>query len=145
MGLPTRKRPKLGDVIEIATPQGFAYAQYTHRYDKPPRWVSLLRILPGLFESRPTDLSTLVQQRERFFVFFPLVPRSGVALLRSWPMRRSPRRQGLSRSCELLDQQTGRGGYTAGGRGMVSTSGKLMSSRRSYESSRSKRLSMIPC
>jgi hypothetical protein len=64
-----RKVPRLGDVIEIPTPGGLAYLQYTHDHQ---RYGALVRILPGLFETRPGEISTLVQQRERFVVFFPL-------------------------------------------------------------------------
>jgi len=67
-----QKRPKIGDVIEIATPKGLAYAQYTHKHVKPPRWGYLIRVLPGLFHTRPTVFSELVRSEERFFVFFPL-------------------------------------------------------------------------
>ena len=64
-----RPRPKIGDVIEIATPQGFAYAQFTH--DHPMRG-EVLRILPGLYATRPADLAALVQQRERYVTFYGL-------------------------------------------------------------------------
>lgn len=67
-----RKRPKIGDIIEIKTPKGLAYAQYTHKHDKPPKYGALIRVLPGLYKTRPTDFSKLVQEMERFFVFFPL-------------------------------------------------------------------------
>jgi ribosomal protein L34E len=72
MGLVTRRRPRIGDVIEIETPKGLAYAQYTYKHDTPPRYGALLRVLPGLYEARPSDFSDLVQQDERFYVFFPL-------------------------------------------------------------------------
>jgi hypothetical protein len=68
-------RPKIGDVIEIPTSRGLAYAQYTHYV---PRWGALLRILPGIFDARPDDWETFVQQDERFYAFFPL----GAALSR---------------------------------------------------------------
>lgn len=64
-----RKRPRPGDVIEIHTPKGLAYAQYTH---KTQRYGALLRILPGLYAERPAEFSSLVEQAERFLVFFPL-------------------------------------------------------------------------
>ncbi len=64
-----RKRPRIGDVIEIATPKGFAYAQFTH--DHPIRG-EVLRILPGLYATRPADLAALVQQRERYVTFYGL-------------------------------------------------------------------------
>ena len=71
--------PQLGDVVEITTPQGFAYAQFTHDI---PLHEQLLRILPGLYASRPTDLAALVQQRERYVTFFWLRP----ALQKSRPV-----------------------------------------------------------
>lgn len=71
MPLTLRKRPRLGDVIEIGTPEGFAYAQYSH---KTPSYGPLIRVLPGLFASRPSAFGELVEQPERFLVFFPLGP-----------------------------------------------------------------------
>ncbi len=62
----------IGDVVEIPTKRGLAYAQYTHKHEKPPRFGALLRILPGFFESRPKDINRLVHQKELFLVFFPL-------------------------------------------------------------------------
>src|SRR5882724_12682696 len=67
-----RVRPQLGDVIEIETPKGLAYAQYTHEHRQPPRYGSLLRVLPGTYAERPPDFADLVAQEERFSVFFPL-------------------------------------------------------------------------
>jgi hypothetical protein len=63
------KRIKLGDVIEVQTKSGLAYAQYAL---KKEQWGALLRILPGLFEQRPPDLCELVKAKERFVTFFPL-------------------------------------------------------------------------
>lgn len=59
---------QVGDVIEIPTPKGRAYAQYTHRHE---RYGELIRVLPGLFDERP-DVSELVVQPERFVAFYPL-------------------------------------------------------------------------
>jgi len=67
-----RTRPRIGDIIEVATPRGFAYAQYTHEHRDPPRHGSLLRVLPGLFGEPATEFAELVEQEERFWVFFPL-------------------------------------------------------------------------
>ncbi len=72
MPLVNRKRPQIGDVIEIETPKGFAYFQYTYKYNEPPKYGALIRVLPNLYKSRPSDFSELVQHKERFFVFFPL-------------------------------------------------------------------------
>src|SRR5438067_152103 len=72
MAKTSRKRPRPGDVIEIRTPVGFGYAQFTHKHTAPPKFGALLRVLPGVFETPPEDFATLVQQRERFWVFFPV-------------------------------------------------------------------------
>jgi hypothetical protein len=52
------KPPRLGDVIEIPTDRGLAYAQYTH--EAKGFYESLIRVLLGLFASRPSDLRSLV-------------------------------------------------------------------------------------
>ena len=67
-----RKRPRIGDVIEIPTPKGFAYAQYTHKHDEPPRYGGLLRIFPGVHLSRPENFHSLVAQPPVFSTFFPI-------------------------------------------------------------------------
>lgn len=64
-----RKRPKIGDVLEIATPKGLAYFQYT---DKDETYGALIRVLPGLYRHRPPEFSILVKEPERFFIFFPV-------------------------------------------------------------------------
>lgn len=65
----SRIRPRPGDVIEVKTPKGLAYAQFTH---KDAVHGALLRVLPGLHATRPSDFTPLVMQRELFLVFFPL-------------------------------------------------------------------------
>src|SRR5438128_2293482 len=72
MPLVNRKRPQMGDVVEIETPKGLAYVQYTYNHKEPPVYGALIRVLPGLHDSRPSDFSRLVREKERFFVFFPL-------------------------------------------------------------------------
>jgi hypothetical protein len=69
-----RTRPKIGDIVELTTPAGFAYAQYTYKHMEPPRYGELIRVLPGLYEERPDDLASLARENERFFTFFPLGP-----------------------------------------------------------------------
>jgi hypothetical protein len=64
-----RVRPRLGDVIEISTPLGLAYAHYTHTHES---FGALLRVLPGLHKSRPPDFSAVVQAEPQFITFFPL-------------------------------------------------------------------------
>ncbi len=63
------KRVEVGDVIEIRTEKGLAYAQYVLRKEQ---WGALLRILPGFFSKRPTDLCELVKEEKRVVTFFPL-------------------------------------------------------------------------
>ena len=70
--LVSRVRPRIGDVIEIPTPRGLAYAHYTHKHDVPPRMGSLIRVLPGLFPERPPDFAGLVQEAPAFITFIPL-------------------------------------------------------------------------
>jgi hypothetical protein len=60
---------RLGDVIELQTANGFAYAQITHRVRS---WGTLIRVLQPLFRERPTDLKDLVKAPSRFVVFFPV-------------------------------------------------------------------------
>jgi hypothetical protein len=66
------RRVKIGDIIEIPTAKGLAYAQYTHKHQQSPHYGALIRVLDGLFESRPKDFADLVKKRHRFVVFFPL-------------------------------------------------------------------------
>lgn len=63
------KTPKIGDVIEIKTERGLAYAQYTHHHKK---YGSLIRVIKGFHEQRPSDLVELVNRESLFQVFFPL-------------------------------------------------------------------------
>lgn len=72
MPLVNRLRPMIGDVIEIPTPNGLAYAHFTHKHDVPPKWGALLRVLPGLFSERPSDFAELVERPPAFVTFFPL-------------------------------------------------------------------------
>lgn len=83
------KRAKIGDVIEIKTKKGLAYAQYTYKHDKPPRLGALIRVLPGFFKKRPSSFSELVKEKERFIAFFPLgayVHRKVVSIVGNEPL-----------------------------------------------------------
>jgi hypothetical protein len=66
------KRPRIGDIVELRTSQGLAYAQYTHKHTAPPVYGELIRVLPHIHPSRPCSFADLVSQKELFFVFFPL-------------------------------------------------------------------------
>jgi hypothetical protein len=62
----------IGDLIEINTNKGFAYALYTHRHDKPPRFGALLRVFDELHSSRPRDINDVASGLVRLTLFFPL-------------------------------------------------------------------------
>lgn len=64
-------RKKIGEVYEIQTVKGLAYFQYTHEHKKPPRWGSLIRILAGFYEKRPShdEICELVKKPHRFRTF----------------------------------------------------------------------------
>jgi len=64
----SKKKLRIGDVCEIRTPAGLAYVQYTHEH---PHMGQLVRVLPGLYKSRP-DLEHLTQTDELYFVFYPV-------------------------------------------------------------------------
>jgi len=66
-----RKRPNVGDIIEIETSQGLAYAHYT--FQEKGRHGPLLRVLPGTFDERPERFDELVRQDEQFYTFYPLL------------------------------------------------------------------------
>jgi hypothetical protein len=68
---PAKRAPKLkiGDIVEIPTALGMAYAQYSHRH---PRYGSLLRVIEGFFPERPQDLEKLAAAQTKFFAFLPL-------------------------------------------------------------------------
>jgi hypothetical protein len=68
----TRIIPKIGDIVEIKTPKGLAYVQYTAKHTAPPVFGELIRVLPGLYESPPVDLSALAKEKEKYFVFTPI-------------------------------------------------------------------------
>lgn len=60
---------QIGDIIEIKTGKGLAYAQYTHR-NKP--FGALIRVFEGLHALRPSDLEQLAASSVAFSTFFPL-------------------------------------------------------------------------
>ena len=60
------KRVKVGDLVEIPTSKGLAYAQYTHRSDK---YGPLLRVFSGLWGSRPDDVEQITDTTVLFSTF----------------------------------------------------------------------------
>ncbi len=63
------KRIKIGDIIEIDTSNGNAYAQFTHKH---PKYGSLIRVLPGVFETTLTSFESVINEEPQFITFFPL-------------------------------------------------------------------------
>lgn len=64
------KRVKVGDLIEIKTALGYAYAQYTHKHSV---YGALLRVFNTIYSRRPDSLKDVVEDRVRFSNFFPLM------------------------------------------------------------------------
>lgn len=60
---------KIGDIVEINTTKGLAYAQYTHRHKQ---YGALLRVFGSLFEARPSNFTDLISSNPAFMCFFPL-------------------------------------------------------------------------
>jgi len=60
---------RAGDVFEVKTKRGLAYAQYVMRNLEMG---ALIRVLPGLHKTRPVSLTEVVAQQEQFVTFFPL-------------------------------------------------------------------------
>lgn len=62
-------RPKVGDLVEIKTARGLAYAQVTHLHST---YGTLMRMLPSFHEGRPDDLAPIVDQKEMYVAFVAL-------------------------------------------------------------------------
>jgi hypothetical protein len=61
--------PKIGDILEIKTAKGLAYAQLIHKV--PPEG-SLIRVLIPLLASPAEHLDVLAAMGDRFLTFFPV-------------------------------------------------------------------------
>jgi hypothetical protein len=64
------KRVQIGDIIEIPTAKGLAYAQYTHQHRT---YGGLIRVFDPLFANQPNSFSDLINAPVRFSTFFPVV------------------------------------------------------------------------
>lgn len=63
------KKPIFGDIFELKTNKGFAYIQYVNKYNDPPNYGDLVRLLDGTFSERPTEFKTLAEKREAYYLF----------------------------------------------------------------------------
>lgn len=62
-------RIKIGDLVEISTREGFAYAQYINRHRS---YGALLRVFRELHQVRPPDLDRVLEGEVQFVCVFPL-------------------------------------------------------------------------
>ncbi|QKK15043.1 hypothetical protein [Rhizobium indicum] len=60
---------KIGDIVEINTAKGVAYAQYAHKHKQ---YGALLRVFRRIFDSQPDNFTDLVSTQPVFMCFFPL-------------------------------------------------------------------------
>jgi Domain of unknown function (DUF4259) len=67
-----RLRLKLGDIVEIYTSRGLAFAQYVNRHTKLPNYGTLMRILPGIFPERPLDFEPTVNAEGSYCCFWQI-------------------------------------------------------------------------
>ncbi|MDF9756706.1 hypothetical protein ACVWY1_004276 [Pseudomonas sp. TE6288] len=63
------KKVKLGDILQVLTSEGVAYAQVTHKH---PEYGFLIRVLPGFHAQPPSDYTALADAEPQFSVFFPV-------------------------------------------------------------------------
>jgi hypothetical protein len=66
------RRLHFGDIVEIKTGKGLAYAIYTHRHATPPKFGDLIQVFDCLYESRPVDIESIAKNPIRFATFFPV-------------------------------------------------------------------------
>lgn len=101
------RRPKLGDILEFRTSAGLAYLQYVLQH---PEFGALIRVMPRTFDVRPASFESLLQERERFVIFFPLqeaVRRRIVAIVGEADVPEHLRTAPLFRAAGHRDQETG--------------------------------------
>lgn len=61
------KKVKIGDILQILTSQGVAYAQVTHKHSE---FGFLIRVFPGFHHDHPKDFSVVVDAEPQFSAFF---------------------------------------------------------------------------
>ena len=79
-------KPRIGDVVEIKTSKGLAYAQVTHTHNTHG---TLLRVLPSFFDGQPADLAQIVDQLEMFVAFVELtipIKKGSMAVVANLPV-----------------------------------------------------------
>ena len=102
------KRVKMGDVVQILTSRGIAYAQMTHKHQG---YGPLLAVFEGIHDQPPADFADLVAADPQFRAFFPLQPAVNQGLLSivaNLPVAASNSVFPLFRSC-VCDREGKRG------------------------------------
>jgi len=61
------KKVKLGDILQVLTSKGVAYAQVTH---KNPEYGFLIRVFSGFHNKHPASFADMVQGSVQFSAFF---------------------------------------------------------------------------
>ena len=64
-----KRRVAIGDVVEIKTRKGLAYALYTHSDEQ---WGAVIRVFETTYPVRPVEFQTIVNGPVQFTTFFPL-------------------------------------------------------------------------
>lgn len=79
------KKARVGDVLEVQVPAGFAYVQYLGKH---PGYGDVIRVLPGVHAEQVTDFSALVAA-EGYCTFYPataFVARGFTRVVHSGPL-----------------------------------------------------------
>ncbi len=63
---------RFGDIVEIETGKGLAYAMYTHNHERPPKFGAVICVFDCLYKSRPGNIVEIRKFSARFATFFPL-------------------------------------------------------------------------
>lgn len=102
-------RAKIGDIIEISTKEGFAYAQYTHNHNEAPKYGQLLRVLEGVYAEHQNNLEILLHNPVQFVTFFPLnaaLTRGIVSVIGNMPIPTKWQEFPMFRVKGLIDKET---------------------------------------
>ena len=63
---------KVGDIVEIRTSIGIAYALCSHEHTEKPKFGCLIRVFEPLYKARPNNITEVVESDVLFTTFFPL-------------------------------------------------------------------------
>lgn len=99
------RKSKPGDVLEIKTKRGLAYAQYALRNSEMG---ALLRVLPGFHPIRPSSFVRIIEQPEQFVTFFPLqaaIARNIFEVVSHEKVPEASQKLPLFRACGHIDRE----------------------------------------